>query len=115
MPRRRAALALACAAAALAVGDALNSLPAAGVPCSTVAPTNPSSATGAAPTCDPTLTPYDYYGAMRSNTLNLAQLGLDTNGALLASRAEVRACELALLERSVRPRDGLVAGEVLTC
>ena len=81
MAPRRSALALACAAAALAVGDALNSLPAAGVPCSTVGPSNPSSATGSAPTCDATLTPYDYYGAMKAGTLNLAQLGLDTNGA----------------------------------
>jgi hypothetical protein len=52
----RSALAAAAAAAVLSVAHGLGSLPAAGVPCSTLDPGNPQY-----PTCTNTWVPTDYY------------------------------------------------------
>jgi hypothetical protein len=71
----RSALALACAAATLAVGHALTSSAAAAVPCASVLPSSP-----AALNCDATYIPTPYYDQMKAGTINLAALGLDTNG-----------------------------------
>jgi len=68
-----------CSLALLAVlplVGALSSLPSRGVPCGTVETYNPAYAT-----CDPTVVPTNYYNAMKAGTLNMQQLGLETNGA----------------------------------
>ena len=72
----RSAFALAAAAAALGVAHGLTSQPAAGVPCASLDPSNPMY-----PTCTGSWTPTDYFTQMRQRTLNLVQLGSDTNGA----------------------------------
>ena len=60
----------------LAAGaSALQSVPAPGVPCSTVSPGSPGFAL-----CDPALQPYDYYSAMKAGALSLTVLGAETNG-----------------------------------
>ena len=60
----------------LALGaSALQSVPAPGTPCVTLMQGSPGYAA-----CDPTLTPTDYYSAMKAGTLSLGALGVDTNG-----------------------------------
>ncbi len=73
----RGALALAAAAAALGCAQALSSMPAAGVPCASVSPASAASSTSY---CDATITPFDYYGAMKAGTINNAALGVESNG-----------------------------------
>ena len=71
-----AACRVALALLGLAAGaSALQSVPAPGTPCATVAPLSPGIAQ-----CDPTLQPIDYYSQMKAGTLSLATLGADTNG-----------------------------------
>ena len=71
----RSAFAAAAAAAVLGLANGLSSLPAAGVPCSSLDPSNPQY-----PTCTNSWTPTDYYTQMKQGVLSLAGLGADTNG-----------------------------------
>ena len=55
--------------------SALASVPATGVPCSTVSPGSPGVAT-----CDPLAVATDYYSMMKAGTLSLTTLASETNG-----------------------------------
>jgi hypothetical protein len=75
MLRRACAAGLLLLGASLDVASALKSAPALGVPCATVAPGSPGTAS-----CDASYVPINYYAQMQAGTLSLADLLTETNG-----------------------------------